>query len=180
MKCTSCGGEPRPKGGKKKITPQADTRRMVCKECGDEWDAVETEVPGTRQRALAKGEAALAAKAAAVEKTRATIAAFCETWKQVRGPTPYRVAAKDAGQVTAMLKLSPDLTVEELRPAFRRYLADRDPFLERQGHTLAWFCSSGLVNRYGSGNAPPARANGVGHYPTAAAEDYGPSGEREI
>lgn len=79
------------------------------------------------------------------------LGAFCATWRAANGRT-YAPTAKDRSQLGRLLgqlgKTSPDLA-PQLPDLFERYLADADPFVAQdQGHSLAYFCTSGGVNKY--------------------------------
>jgi hypothetical protein len=48
---------------------------------------------------------------------------------------------KDLVQLRRLLRLRPDLGLEEFAGRWHRYIHDNGPFIERQGHSLAFFCS---------------------------------------
>lgn len=173
MKCV-CGADHKAiKASKTTRTTKADYRVVRCSNCGDEWETQEVEVEGSRRKAELVPPAP-----PKKNQTKDVIAWFCETWK-ARKHSTYLVAPRDAGQVSQMLKTMPQVDELVMRRAFDAYLRDNDPFLFKQGHGLGFFCSQGMLNRYGTNNAPPARANGVGHYPAGGA-GYGPIGERKV
>ena len=79
-----------------------------------------------------------------------TLALFCTAWKAAYGqdyvPTPA-----DKSQIGRLLNGLKGAGVEpdELPGLFNRYLADVDTFVaEKHRHSLAWFCTSGGLNKY--------------------------------
>lgn len=78
---------------------------------------------------------------------------FRRLWQEQFGAL-YAITPQDKAQLGRLLSSAKKNGIDpELLPdLFRRYLADSDAFLAKQGHSLSWFCSSGAVNKY--------RANG--------------------
>jgi len=50
-------------------------------------------------------------------------------------------SGKDDGLLSGLLRRRRDLTLEEFKARWERYLEDDDRFVGRMGYSLAWFCS---------------------------------------
>lgn len=77
----------------------------------------------------------------------AVIGWFVDAWSKRHG-VRYQVRGPDSGQVVRMMAALPRPIVDQLPKLFERYVADPDPFVAKQGHSLAFFCTSGGVNKY--------------------------------
>jgi len=91
---------------------------------------------------------------------REVIGWFCDAWKEANGGARYCLLPRDAGQAKAMVSGLPAALMAELPVMFQRYMRDRDPFVEKQGRSLAFFCTSGGVNKYRSERPAGQHANG--------------------
>lgn len=94
---------------------------------------------------------------------------FCDGWSATHGEEPYVVTGADRRQLgilLAAIRKNPATAFwstqdarRELRRAFGNYFATTGKFDgEEKGHSLAWFCSSGGLNKY---RAPPAVTLGL-------------------
>jgi hypothetical protein len=84
------------------------------------------------------------------------LGSFSSRWQAVYG-TPYQPTPADKAQLGRLLGSSTPATLELLPELFSRYLEDRDPFVaEKRRHDLAYFCTSGGVNKYAAASRAPA------------------------
>lgn len=91
---------------------------------------------------------------------------FRALWAQAHEGTSYVITGQDRKALGAALKAvnagaewDTAGCRQEFCRGFRNYLASLDKFDgEAKGHSLAWFCTSGGLNKY---RAPPARTAGV-------------------
>jgi hypothetical protein len=88
---------------------------------------------------------------------------FQKMWKSKYHET-YVPTAKDKSQLGRLLQdLKSPETAAALPAYFAAYLGDRDPFVaEKQRHSLAFFCTSGGLNKYRTtnGSTPTAPSRG--------------------
>jgi hypothetical protein len=72
--------------------------------------------------------------------------AWLEAWRAEKG-TKYIPTGQDKSQLGRILSTLDAEAVGELPRLFVRYLRDPDPFVAKQGFSLAYFCTNG-VNKY--------------------------------
>ena len=104
------------------------------------------------------------------------LADFSRLWESVRGAS-YAPTPADKSHLGALLRSIPADQVPELPKAFAAYLADADPFVAKQGHSLRFFCSAGGFNKY-RGRLPAASIR-IGHARIDGPKDYG-TGDQEL
>lgn len=61
---------------------------------------------------------------------------------------PYAPTPGDRKNLGVMVRALDKAAWADVVPAFKRYLNDADPFLAKQGHGIAYFCTSGGLNKY--------------------------------
>lgn len=89
-----------------------------------------------------------------------SLAAFASTWAARFGAS-YSPTPADKSQLGRLLNGLDPQTIGELPVLFGRYVEDPDPFLAKRSHGLAYFCTSGGLNKYRAKSAP--KQSGWGH-----------------
>lgn len=92
-----------------------------------------------------------------------------EGWKAKFGQAPTW-SAKDFTGLARLLKSKPTLTLDEFKARWTHYLADADPFVGKQGHSLAFFCSR--FDSYITSPAPAGKKGPNGNAQRSAPGKY--------
>lgn len=108
--------------------------------------------------------------------------AFASAWEKRYG-CAYSATPKDRQQLGNLLKQKPPREqLDALPGCFARYVEDDDTFLVKQGHSLAWFCTSGGLNKYRSANVNAGRRSSDRGYAPPPPREAHPEipGEQEL